>query len=293
MMDYTLQELPCFDAVATAGSFHAAADKLNRSHPAIFNAIRNLETNLDTTLLDRSGYRVKLTLNGQAFHRRAKEVLIEAARLQGFSEHLARGDETDLHVVIGDLCPTTKVVKLLKRFFDACPQTRLHLHFEALGGPWERLFDHDADLILHHVDLAEMRFETLDLFPVILVPVVAPGFLPFPMSDAITPRQLKSQVQCIIRDSAIKTSHDYHVIEGAHSWTVADQLTKKELILLGMGWGHLPLHLIENELEHGKLISIAGKHIKRVTRNIVAARLRDRPTGPIGERLWEFIGEKL
>jgi len=62
---------------------------------------------------------------------------------------------------------------------------------------------------------------------------------------AITPKQMKSQLQCIIRDSAIKTLHDYHVIEGTHSWTVADQLTKKELILLGMGWGHLPLHMIE------------------------------------------------
>jgi len=81
MIDFTLHELACFDAVTTVGSFHAAAEKLNRSHSAIYNAIKNLETNLAATLMDRSGYRVKLTLDGHAFHRRAKEVLAEAARL--------------------------------------------------------------------------------------------------------------------------------------------------------------------------------------------------------------------
>ena len=65
---------------------------------------------------------------------------------------------------------------------------------------------------------------------------------------------------------------------------------KKELILLGMGWGHMPLHLIERELQRGKLLSIEGKHFKRVTRDIVAARLRERPAGPVAERLWRFLG---
>lgn len=290
-MDFTLQELACFDAVVSSGSFQAAAKLLNRSHPAVYAAVKGLESRMGVTLLDRSGYRVCLTADGEAFYRRAKDLLSEARNLRTFTDHLAQGDETDLRIVIGDLCPTAKVVSLLRRFFDECPNTRLHLHFETLSGPWEKLLEGEADLILHHVDKADTRLEFMDLFPVTVVPVVAPGFLPFPVTDDITLQQMKDRVQCIIRDTAKTPLRDYHVIEGARSWTVADQLMKRELILLGMGWGHMPLHLVEADIQSGALLSIEGKHFPRITLDIAAARARGRAIGPVAARLWYFLGE--
>jgi len=35
--------------------------------------------------------------------------------------------------------------------------------FEAISGPWELLLDDRADLILHHVELGDTRFETIFL----------------------------------------------------------------------------------------------------------------------------------
>jgi DNA-binding transcriptional LysR family regulator len=291
MNEFTLHELACFDAVVAEGSFQAAAAFLHRTHPAVFAAVKSIEARIGTPLFDRTGYRVQLTVAGKAFREKAKDVLSEARALQTFAEHLALGEETELRVVVGDLCPTTKVVRLLHKFSIARPHTRLHLHFEALTGPWERLFDGDADLIIHHVDKADAKLEWKDLFPVTLVPVVAPGFLPFAVTRTITPKQMKAQVQCIIRDSARKPTRDYFVVEGGQSWTVSDQLMKKELIALGMGWGHMPLHLIERDLRSGKLLSIEGKHFKRSNIDIVIARLRKRPAGPVAERLWTFLGE--
>ena len=40
----------------------------------------------------------------------------------------------------------------LRTFFEDNPATRLELHFEAISGPWERLADDEANLILHHID---------------------------------------------------------------------------------------------------------------------------------------------
>jgi hypothetical protein len=39
------------------------------------------------------------------------------------------------------------------------PGTRLHLHFRSRRGPWERLIDGEADLILHRVDKSDPRVE--------------------------------------------------------------------------------------------------------------------------------------
>jgi DNA-binding transcriptional LysR family regulator len=292
MINFTLNELSCFEAVVAQGSFQAAATQLHRSHPAVYAAVKSLEARLDTVLLDRSSYRVKATPAGEAFLERIKSILLDANALQGFADHLSRGEETQLRVVVGDLCPTQKVVKLLKRFFDDCPNTRLHLHFEALSGPRERLMDEEADLILHHVDKSDVQLEWVDLFPVTVIPVVAVDFLSFPVTKSITPRQMKDVVQCIIRDSARQENRDYFLLQGARSCTVADQLMKKEIVTMGLGWGHMPLHLVDRELRSGKLLSIEGKHFKRSTIDIVAARVAQRPVGPVAQRLWKYLSEQ-
>jgi len=293
MNKLTLHQLRCFDAVVTEGGFQAAADKLYRSQPTVFAAVRHLESQLGLTLLDRGAYRVALTEDGRSFHDRARVLLHEFNKLETHAAQLAMGEESALQVVIGDLCPLPETLGLLRRFFDGCPATRLHLHFEAISGPWERLLDGDADLIIHHIDKSDPRMEFIDLHGVRLVPVVAPNFLPFPISDSITPDQMRDHVQCIIRDSARHSpARDYYIVEGARSWTVSDQLMKKEVIQQGMGWGHLPEFLIGRELREGRLVAITGKHLSGGRAELVAARRRNVPHGPIAGRMWRYIEEQ-
>src|SRR5215470_1887228 len=101
----TLLQLRCFDAVVTEGSFQAAATKLNRTHPTVFTAVKNLEAQLGLTLLNRAAYRATLTPAGRSFHDRARVVLREADTLGNHAVQLAMGEEAELSVVIGDLCP--------------------------------------------------------------------------------------------------------------------------------------------------------------------------------------------
>ena len=289
----TLHQLHCFDAVVGAGSFQAAADRLGRTHPTIFTAVKNLEAQLGLALLDRSGYRVTLTEAGRSFHARVRILLGELDLLRSHAAQLAMGAESALTIVIGDLCPLPETLGLLRRFFERCPGTRLHLHFEALSGPWERLLADEADLIIHHSDKSDTRFEFIDLRKVRVVPVVAPGFLRFPISDSITPEAMRDYVQCVIRDTARQSPpRDYFLIEGAQSWTVADQLMKKEIICQGMGWGHMPDFLVEPELRDGRLLSIAGRHFPGGTAELVAARRRMRPHGPVARLLWDYVLEE-
>ncbi len=293
MNGLTLHQLRCFDAVVTQGSFQAAADKLFRSQPTVFAAVKSLETQAGLNLLDRSGYRVTVTNAGRSFHDHIRVFLREYDKLENHVAQLAMGEETELNVVIGDLCPVPETLGLLHRFFEGCPSTRLHLHFETISGPWERLQDGDADLIIHHINKSDPDLEYIDLGTIALVPVVAPNFLPFPISNDITPEQMRDHVQCIIRDSAKHSSpKDYYVVDGAQSWTVSDQFMKKEIILQGMGWGHLPDFIIEDELRSGKLLSISGKYFAGGRVDLVVARWRNISHGPIAERLWRYVEDQ-
>jgi DNA-binding transcriptional LysR family regulator len=294
MMDgVTIHQLLCFDAVVSEGSFQAAADKLRRSQPTISTSIKNLEAQLQLILLDRSAYRVSLTEAGRSFHERTKVFLDELRSLRDHAKQLSIGEESELSVVIGDVSPLPETLRLLRSFFDRCPRTKLHLRFEAVSGPWERLLDGEADLILHHIDKADIRLEFIDLFPVKVVPVVAPNFLRFPISDSITPEQIRDYVQCVIHDTAQHSvQRSYYLVKGARSWTVSNQLMKRELILQGMGWGHLPHHLIGQDLREGRLLPITGRYFTGGQVELVAARRRDMPHGPIANQLWKFIQEQ-
>jgi DNA-binding transcriptional LysR family regulator len=266
---------------------------LRRAQPSVSAALKNLEDRSGVSLLDRSGYRVSLTEAGRSFYERARLLLAEFRALENHAAHLARGEESELKVVVGDLCPLAQTLALLRRFFDGCPNTRLHLYFEAISGPWERLLEDEADLILHHIDKADARFEFMDLFPVRLVPVVAPGFLSFPVSRTITPKQTRDHVQCVIRDTARRSApRDYYLVEGARTWTVSDQLMKRELILQKMGWGHMPKYLVEEDLRDGRLLDISGRYLRGGRIEVVAARRRNAAHGPVASRLWRFIEEQ-
>ena len=290
MSEFTLHDLQCFDAVVRERGFQAAAVVLHRSHPAVFAAVARLERQLGLRLLDRSAYRVRPTDAGLSLQQRARSLLRELDGFRVHAEQLASGEETQLRVVIGDLCPRPQVLGLLSAFFGRRPTTRLHLHYEAVTGPWERLFDDEADLILHRIDKTDPRLEWVDLSPVAVLPVVAPGFLPFPVTSRISPEQMRDLTQCIIRDTARHSpDHSYFVVEGAPQCTVADHQMKKEIILQGMAWGHLPRFMIEQELREGRLLSVVGRHFPGVTEELVAARRRDRPHGPVAIQLWKHL----
>jgi DNA-binding transcriptional LysR family regulator len=282
--------LRCFDAVVTEGSFQAAGTALNRSHPSVFTAVRRLEQQLGLTLLDRSGYRVALTDAGRMFYGRAQLALHEFDALQRYADQLASGEETVLRVVIGDLCPRPPILQWLSRFFADHGRTRLHLEYEAVGGPLERLMEAEADVVFHRADPSDPRLEQIGFDDVRLVPVVAPSFLPFAPSNEITPEQMRPFTQCLIRDTAQRPSAEsYFLIEGAHQCSAPDHMMKRDLILHGLAWGHLPAWLIEDELRDGRLISIAGPHLPGRTERLVAVRRRVSSHGPVAEALWRQL----
>ncbi|MFN7003619.1 MAG: LysR family transcriptional regulator [Roseinatronobacter sp.] len=293
---FKLHDLRCFDAVARCGSFQAAADVLHRSHPSVFAAIARLEAGLGLTLLDRGGYRVELTDAGRLFQARAAASLRDIDHLDAFARQLAIGEETVLRVVLGDLCPRPLILGALSGFFADHQRTRLHLDYEAVAGPFERLRDDTTDLVFHRAENSGYDFEQIRICQIELIPVAAPDIVPCALNSELTPRDLQTLTQCVIRDTAREAAvEDHFLIEGAPRCSVPDHAMKKELILHRMAWGHLPEFMVKEELRAGTLVSLRGRHLPGRTETLAAMRRAGRPHGPIAEKLWvalksEFAG---
>ena len=69
--------LQAFVAVAEAGSFSQASERLYLTQPAISKRIALLESELDTRLFDRIGRTITLTESGHALLPRARHILLE------------------------------------------------------------------------------------------------------------------------------------------------------------------------------------------------------------------------
>ena len=288
MSNITLQQMATLDAVVSLGSIQAGAQHLHKSHPSVIATLKKLEDNLGFSLFDRSGYRSVLTDKGKTFHAQVKRVLADMQALNSQALHLKGEAETELNIMIGDITPLPSALNVLRKFSMAHPYTRLNLFFGNLFGPNERLLDGAVDLMIHHLDKTDPRYEYRDLCKVSVVPVVAPDFLQTAITQQLRYDDLKLYTQCIIRDTATHSEKlTRFVLNDSLHITVGDQYTKREVILQGMAWGHMPLFLVEKELKRGKLLSIAGKYIKGITRDIVIARLSENEKGMMAERLWQ------
>src|SRR6266550_8147432 len=91
-----IRHLRYFLAVAGAGSFSRAADRLGISQPSVSQQMRDLETALRVSLFQRRGKRILLTAAGLVFQKHARVML---RQLENFLDELGGDSEQ----VRGDL----------------------------------------------------------------------------------------------------------------------------------------------------------------------------------------------
>ena len=77
---------------------------------------------------------------------------------------------------------------------------------------------------------------------------------------------------------------------GSRQFKVNDIISMKSLLISGVGWGFIPLHHIEQEIENGqlKIIEIIDKEY-RFRGEIRAIRLEKRNHGPVSQFLWQAL----
>lgn len=289
-MHISIRQLFALDMVVKKGGFKAAAEMLHRSHPSIMATVKKMEEQLGFEVFDRNGYRVVLTPRGSEFYRATLHLLENYSQLCNKIETLQCGSGQHINIAVGDVTPHALVVKELQSFSEMSPETQLNLISGNLMGPLEMLLDNKVDIIFHYVDQFDARIEMVPLGKVTITPVVAPGFLHIQVHEQTPYTALKNYTQCIIRCTAMHSqSKDYFIVDDSKRLTVNDQLTKKQIIMSGMAWGHMPDYLIKDELEQGLLVSIAGKNIREDTLIIVAARRIDSDHRATAQLFWELL----
>ncbi|QCI12127.1 LysR family transcriptional regulator [Pseudomonas putida] len=86
-----LRDLTYFETIAELGHLGRAAERLNRSQPALSKSIQRLEESLGTRLFQRDGRRIKLTEVGQLLLARGKQLQLNIAETEREVRDFASG----------------------------------------------------------------------------------------------------------------------------------------------------------------------------------------------------------
>ncbi len=292
----SLDHLRTFAVVAEHGSFSAAARRLHRAQSAITYAVQRLEAEVGVSLFARDAYRPVLSEAGRALLPQARRVLAEADGFRAQARALAGGLEPELGLVVDAMFPMPVLVAALGDFQARFPSVRTRLRVEALGQALATLIDGTADIGV--LLAAETRTDALVRHacrPIELVPVAAPSH---PLADAADAASAsRDHLQLVLSDRAggggAGNGDPDKGVTGSRTWRLADLGAKHALLLAGLGWGSMPLHMVADDLEAGRLVALAfdewdGFTLPVRIRTAVCHRA-DRVLGPAGAWLLERL----
>jgi DNA-binding transcriptional LysR family regulator len=281
----TLDQMRTFVAVAEAGSFRAAAARLSRVQSAVSHAISNLEVQLGVTVFDRLSRRPTLTPEGQALLADARAILLKVDTMRARARGLGEGLELRLTIALDPQFPLALAAAALKDLHDTYPSVSVWMWTAPLGAAIAALHERRCALAITAADLPDPRIELESLS---FVPRAAVAAATHPLAARsregapLTAAELADHLQIVVPDpSALTEGRDFGVLSPG-TWRVSDNATKHALILAGVGWGSLPLWLVERDLAKGRLVRIAAAEFGQQGETFVRAYLAHRTDQPLG-----------
>ncbi|MGB5739184.1 MAG: LysR substrate-binding domain-containing protein, partial [Woeseia sp.] len=160
----TIKQLRYFVALAEREHFGKAAADCFVSQSAFSAAIQELESTLDTQLVDRTNRQVTITAAGQEIEVQARLVLRDLDAIIEMAGERQEPLTSDLRLgVIPTIAPFL-LPKVLPKLRKAFPKLTLYLHEGQTQAIHEKLLDGELDLLLVALPYELRSVETLPLF---------------------------------------------------------------------------------------------------------------------------------
>jgi DNA-binding transcriptional LysR family regulator len=277
----TFDQLRVFLAVVDTGSFAAAGRRLNRAVSVISYGIGNLEEQLGLALFDREGTRKpQLTVAGRALLSEARSIAQGVDELRAKVKGLLEGLEAEVNLAIDVMLPADRVGKVLRAFAVAYPTVTLRLHVEALGAITALVLDGKAIVGISGPLAAGVEgVDCIAAGSVPMVPVAAPDH-ELGRMQRIPPGAGRNYTQLVLTDrSPLTEGRDFSVMS-ARTWRLADLGAKHALLREGIGWGNMPLPLVQPDLVAGTLKRLEMPDQPGGIYRFAGIWRRDTPPGP-------------
>jgi DNA-binding transcriptional LysR family regulator len=284
----SLDQLRAFIAAVDEGSFSAGARRLRRAQSAVSELVSNLEAQIGVVLFDRSERYPKLTPAGVLLMADARSVLANVDLLKARAKGISGGLESELSAVVDVLFPIEAIAESAREFRDRFPRTPLRLYVEALGGAYQPVLDGRCSLgVVGSLPTAPDSM-TLERLQGVAMVMVAAREHPLASIKGVVPKtELAKHVQLVLTDRSELTSGREFGVMSPLTWRLGDLYAKHAFLLKGLGWGGMPVHAVNLDLQERRLVKLSIEDLPEegLILPMSAVYQTAKPPGPAGRWL--------
>lgn len=288
----SFDQLRTFIAAVDEGSFSAAARQLHRSQSVVSDLVAGLEAQMGVTLFDRSGRYPKLTEAGTVLLSDARGVISGVDFMKARAKGISTGIEPELSAVIDVFFPMEALTAAAKAFRHEFPLTPLRLYVEALGGVFQPILDGRASFgVVAPLPIAPAGMSSEHLADIGFTMVAAHDHPLGKIDETISQEELAKHIQLVLTDRTDLSRGKEVGVMSPSTWRIADLYAKHAFLLNGLGWGGMPRHVVQADIDAGRLVEL---HIEQMPPNGISLAMTavyptQTPPGPAARWLIERL----
>ena len=287
-MQLDLNSLEALEAVVKYGGFAGAAEHLHKRQSAVSHQVRKIEQLLGLTVFNRDGYRVHLTPAGEAILAEGRRLLAQAEHVRSIARQFSQEWEPSLAIVIDGILPLDPTLAAMKTLAAAHVPTRIQVRVEFLRGVQSSFEKENGDLMLV-TDYAAGPYLLEEALPAMDCILCVGRSHPLAKAKRVSLAQLQEHVELSVQHSSEEQGFDRHLFGCERAFYLSSHHTKKNALLMGVGFGWMPLYLVHHELKAGALreVKYVGGSWYRFTPRLV--HRADRRLGRAGQQFISLL----
>ena len=288
----SLDQLRTFIAAADEGSFSAAGRRLRRAQSVVSQTLANLEGQLGVKLFDRGARFPVLTDQGRALLADARTVVGDLDLFKARAKSLAGGLEPELSVAVDVMFPDATFTRAVAAFQKEFPATLLRFDVESSAIVEPVLEGRCAIGVVGSWSVESPQLTHEQLLSVGVCIVVSSQHPLATRRGPIPTAVLAKHVQLVHIDPA-DVSRSLGYIRSARVWRLSHLGAKLAFLRAGLGYGGLPIHMVEADLASGALVQIITEDVPAGRVIVMSAIYRtDSPPGPAGRWFIEHLKQQ-
>jgi len=197
---------------------------------------------------------------------------------------MREGLEPELSVAMDVMYPMQSLTRAAVQSRKTYPHTPLRLYVEALGGVIKPVLDRNCSIgVIGSLPLVPDELQSEALLSIPFVTVVGPSHPLAKIRGVVSTSAIARHVQLVLTDrTALSDGRDFGVLSPL-TWRLADLGAKHAFLKAGLGWGHMPLHMVKADFDDAALIRIRVEGVPpAVTMPMSVVFRKDAPPGPAG-----------
>jgi DNA-binding transcriptional LysR family regulator len=207
---------------------------------------------------------------------------------------IAKAGAPEVSVAVDAYFPRAHLIGCLRTLQAEFPTAAINLRITTMQGGEKLVLERLCALAVTIEDVPEVNPDAIErrwLREEKMVTVCAPSHPLASTSEPIPRDEFGRHVQIVVTDNQPGAEKIQQGVAGKRQWLVNDLGAKRDLLKAGLGWGHLPQHLVAEDLASGQLVELARRawHMRPLT--FVISQRRGYDLSPCESRLVELLGD--